>query len=327
MQKTIQWGILGCGKIARKFAADLRLVKDARLLAVASRDAANASAFAAEFGARHSYDQYEAMLTHPELDVVYVATPHGLHHEHVMLCLQHNKAVLCEKAFALNSQQAQQMIARAKEKKVFLMEALWSKFTPSYNTLMQQVRAGVLGDIKSVLINFGFIPQPPLADRIFDPALGGGTLLDIGIYNVFYALSVLGKPDHIESSMTPAATGVDEQCAILFRYSNGAYAQLFSSFCTQLPTEAFINGTRGRIKINHRFYTPDARLEFYPGFMDSGVDLPVAPTEGWGYHYEIAHVNDCLRKGLTESTVMSHADTLLLMQTLDAIRMQWNKHY
>ncbi len=325
MKQTINWGILGCGKIARKFASDLQLLDDTRLLAVASRDADNAAAFAATCGAAYSYNSYESMLGNQELDVVYVATPHGLHYEHVMLCLQYNKAVLCEKAFALNSGQARKMISLAKEKKLFLMEAMWSKFTPSYNTMLQQVREGALGDIKSVLINFGFIPQPPIADRIFDPALGGGTLLDIGIYNVFYALSVLGKPDSIESSITPAATGVDEQCAILFKYDNGAYAQLFSSFCTQLPTEAFINGTKGRIKINHRFYTPDAIPEFYPGFMDSRQVIPVSPTKGWGYHYEAAHVNDCLRKGMTESPVMSHADTLLLMETLDTIREKWEK--
>lgn len=325
MQQTINWGILGCGKIAQKFASDLSLTRDTRLLAAASRDAGNAASFAATYGAAHSYDSYEAMLRNPDLDVVYVATPHGLHHEHVMLCLRYGKAVLCEKAFAMNSVQAREMISLAREKKFFLMEAMWSKFTPSYNTMLQQVREGTLGDIKSVLINFGFIPEPPLADRILDPALGGGTLLDIGIYNVFYALSVLGKPDRIESSMTPAATGVDEQCAILFTYNNGAYAQLFSSFCSQLPTEAFINGTKGRIKINHRFYRPDAVLEFYPGFMDSIQTIPIPPTVGWGYHYEAAHVNDCLRKGLTESPVMSHTDTLLLMETLDAIREQWGK--
>lgn len=325
MEKTINWGILGCGKIATKFASDLLLLNNTRLLGVASRDAAKAAAFAATYGASHSYASYEELLNNPDLDVVYVATPHGLHYEHVITCLQHGKSVLCEKAFALNSAQVREMIALAKEKKLFLMEAMWSKFTPSYNTLMQQVQEKKLGDIKSVLVNFGFIPQPPIADRIFDPALGGGTLLDIGIYNVFYALSILGKPDSIEADMVPASTGVDEQCAILFKYNNGAYAQLFSSFSTHLPTEAFINGSEGRIKINSRFYTPHAKLEYYPQFMDSGVELPLPELKGWGYHYEAQHVNECLRQELIESPVMRHQDSLLLMETLDAIREKWKK--
>jgi predicted dehydrogenase len=323
MNKTIRWGILGCGKIAKKFAADLALVKNATLSAVASRNAANAAAFAKAFNAEKSYSNYTEMLQSAEVDVVYVATPHGLHYEHVMLCLEHEKAVLCEKAFALNAAQAKAMIDKAKAKNIFLMEALWSKFIPSYQKLISLKKEGALGNIKSVLINFGFIPQPPVAQRIYDPILGGGSLLDIGIYNVFYALSVLGKPDAIEASMTPASTGVDEQCAILFKYNNGAFAQLFSSFSSHLATEADFNGDKGRVRLTHRFYTPEAVLEFYPDRADSKQIIPVAPTEGFGYYYEAAHVVQCLQQGLTESPVITHADTLLLMEILDEIRTKW----
>ncbi|MFT3947707.1 MAG: Gfo/Idh/MocA family oxidoreductase [Agriterribacter sp.] len=320
MNKTIRWGILGCGKIARKFAADLALVKDATLQAVASRDEANAAAFAKAFNALKSYGGYSAMLESPDIDVVYVATPHGLHYEHVMLCLEYGKAVLCEKAFALNAAQAKAMIAKAREKKIFLMEALWSKFIPSYKKLISLKEEDALGNIRSALINFGFIPQPPVAKRMYDPALGGGTLLDIGIYNVFYALSVLGKPDSIEASMTPAPTGVDEQCAILFKYHDGTLAQLFSSYTSHLATEADFNGDKGRVRLTHRFYTPDAALEFYPDRADSKQIIPLDKSGGFGYHYEAAHVSDCLRQELTESPVMTHADTILLMETLDEIR-------
>lgn len=321
--KKIRWAILGCGKIAKKFASDLRLVADCELLAVASRDKLNAGQFGAEYGARMVYDQYEAMLNNPDIDVVYVATPHGLHADHVQLCLNHGKAVLCEKAFALNLQQTKAMIDLAREKNIFLMEALWSKFIPSYSIMKTMVAEGKLGDIQSVLINFGFIPQQPVAQRLFDPALGGGTLLDIGIYNVFYTLSVLGKPDHIDAHITPATTGVDEQCAILFRYNNGAMAQLFSSYTSHLPTEANISGNKGRLRLTHRFYTPEAQLEFYPERMDSKQLIEIPPTQGFGYHYEANHVNDCLRKGLTESPVMTHGDTLMLMEVLDEIRGRW----
>ena len=320
MNKKIRWGILGAGRIAQKFASDLKLVEDAELFAIASRGKTNTEIFAGLYPAAMQYDNYEALVQNPEVDVIYIATPHGLHYEHTMLCVQHGKAVLCEKAFALNARQAKEMIAAAQTRQVFLMEALWSKFIPSWQKMMEITSAGKLGEIKNVLINFGFIPLEPVADRLFNPALGGGTMLDIGIYNVFYALSVLGKPDHIEASMTPAATGVDEQCAVLFQYNNGAIAQLFSSYSTHLATEADISGNKGRIRLTHRFYTPDTTIEFYPGRADSKEIIPVQRTEGFGYHYEARHVGECLRKGLTESPVMTHADTLLLMETLDEIR-------
>jgi predicted dehydrogenase len=149
------------------------------------------------------------------------------------MCLDRKKAVLCEKALALNSGQVKEMIDKARREKVFLMEALWTKFLPHYQKLQEMLAEKKLGDIRSMLVNFGFIPQPPVPPRLLDPALGGGTMLDIGIYNVFMTLSVLGRPDEIEASMTPASTGIDEQCAVLFKYRNGALAQLFSSFLFQ----------------------------------------------------------------------------------------------
>lgn len=316
----IRWGILGGGRIAQKFASDLPITGDAILHSIASRSKTNAALFSHLYPSAISYDNYEDLVKNPDIDVIYIATPHGLHYEHTMLCLQHGKAVLCEKAFALNSQQAKEMIAEAVKQKLFLMEALWSKFTPPYQKMMELIRKGQLGKIKSVLINFGFIPRLPLADRILQPELGGGTLLDIGIYNLFYAMSALGKPDHIEARMTPASTGVDEQCAILLRYQDGSMAQLFSSYSSYLATEADISGNKGRLRLTHRFYAPDTTLELYPGLPDTKTIVPVKPTKGFGYHYEAHHVNDCLRKGLTESPVMSHKDTLLLMEIMDTVR-------
>src|ERR1700676_1202797 len=245
--ELIRWGILGCGRIARKFAADLTLVKDAKLIAVGARQLENAKAFAIEFPASHVHGSYEELVSDPDVDVIYIASPHALHHDHTLLCLNHKKAVLCEKAFALNLHQAKEMVEASRANTIFLMEAVWSKFLPQYKKLQELISAGELGEIKSVLVNFGFIPQPPVPSRLFDPALGGGSLLDIGIYNVFLALSVLGRPDIIEASMTPTPEGVDEQCAALFKYNNGAMAQLFSSLSSNLGTEADINGTKSRI--------------------------------------------------------------------------------
>jgi predicted dehydrogenase len=318
--KTIRWGILGAGRIARKFASDLGLVEDCQLIAIGSRSKESADEFNKEFPVQFCHYSYEELAQNTEVDVIYIATPHNLHYENTLLCLQHNKAVLCEKPFAMNSKQAIEMIRIAKERKIFLMEALWTKFHPHYLKMQEMIGQGLLGEIKSVLVNFGFKPISPVPARLFDPALGGGTLMDIGIYNVFIAMSILGKPDHIEASITPASTGVDEQCAILFRYKNGAMAQLFSTFSSNLATEADICGTDGRIRLTSRFYEPSSTVEFYPERTDSKQVIPVKKEEGFGYQYEARHVNDCLRKGLTESNVVLFADTLLLMETLDKIR-------
>jgi predicted dehydrogenase len=318
--EIIRWGILGCGRIARKFAADLALVKDARIMALGARHIDHAREFAKDFPAPHVYGSYEELVADPEVDVIYVATPHALHHEHTLLCLNHNKAVLCEKAFAINLRQAEEMIKLARERKVFLMEALWSKFLPQYQKMQEIIATGELGEIRNVLVDFGFIPQPPVPPRLYDPALGGGSLLDIGIYNVFFVLSVLGRPDAIEASMTPTAEGVDEQCAALFKYKNGAMAQLFSTLCSNLGTEANIGGTKNRMRLTSRFYAPSANIELYSGREETRRSIPVQKESGSGYQYEARHVGECLRKGLTESPVMTHADSLLIMETMDRIR-------
>lgn len=322
MQRIIKWGILGCGRIARKFASDFQFVQDAQLVAAGSRSQQSADEFAKDFPVKFTHNSYEALAANSEVDVIYIATPHNLHYENAMLCLQHNKAVLCEKPFAINIAQTKEMIRLAKEKNVFLMEALWTKFLPHYNKVQELIKQGKAGDIKSMLVNFGFKPVPPVPARLFDAVLGGGTIMDIGIYNVFIALSILGKPDAIEASMTPASTGVDEQCAVLFKYKNGALAQLFSTFSSNLATEADINGAQGRIRLATRFYAPDTTIEYYPDKTDSKQIISFEKESGSGYQYEARHVNECLQKGLTESPIMSHADTLLLMETLDEIRQK-----
>jgi len=325
--RIIRWGILGAGRIARKFASDLRLAENCELMAIGSRSQQSADEFNKEFPVQYCHYSYEELAQNPEVDVIYIATPHNLHYENTLLCLQHSKAVLCEKPFAMNSRQAIEMIKLAKEKKLFLMEALWTKFHPHYIKSLEMVQQGLLGEITSVLVNFGFKPIPPVPARLFDPLLGGGTVMDIGIYNVFIAMSVLGKPDHIEATMTPASTGVDEQCAILFRYKNGVLAQLFSTFSSDLATEADICGTEGRIRLTSRFYEPSSTIEFSKGKADTKQVIPVHKEQGFGYQYEARHVNDCLRNGLTESNVVSFADTILLMEILDKIRKVAGIHY
>jgi predicted dehydrogenase len=318
--KTIRWGILGTGGIARKFAADLQLVEGAELIAVGSRTQQSADKFAQEFPAKYHHASYLELVQNPEVDVIYIATPHNLHYENTLLCLNNNKAVLCEKPFAINTKQSREMIALAKEKKLFLMEALWTKFHPHYLKTMEMVKNGSLGEIRSVLVNFGFKVTADHSPRLLDPALGGGTLMDIGIYNVFIAMSVLGAPDNIDVKTTLTPKGVDEQCAILFSYKNGAMAQLFSTFSCNLATDADICGTEGRIRLTSRFYEPSTTIDFYKSRADEKQVIEVHKESGHGYQYEARHVNECLRNGLTESPVVTFDDTILLMETLDKVR-------
>lgn len=325
--KKIRWGILGCGKIARKFAADLKFVEDAELIAVGAREQSTADAFAKDFPAKQAHGSYEALVNNPEVDVIYVATPHGLHHEHVMLCLKHKKPVLCEKAFAINHREAKEMIDFAKAQNTFIMEAFWTRLLPHYVKMKSLLSEGKVGNIKYLNAEFGFIPTPPFAPRIYDPALGGGALLDIGVYPVFLALDILGKPDHIDAVMTPASTGVDDQCAIRFQYNNGTIAQLFCSFQSNLATGADIAGDKGRIRLTHRFHGPTTQLEYYSGTIDTREVITFDKASGNGYEYEAMHVNDCLRKNLTESPILTHQKTLLMMEVLDIVRAKAGIHY
>ncbi|RYY22323.1 MAG: Gfo/Idh/MocA family oxidoreductase [Chitinophagaceae bacterium] len=318
--KTFKWGILGAGRIARKFASDLKYVEGARLYAVGARTRESAHAFATEFPGMRDYEGYEALVNDPEVDAIYVATPHGLHHEHVLLCLNHKKPVLCEKAFAINLREAREMVDISRRNNVFLMEAFWTKFLPHYQKMRSLIDEGKIGKIRSVLVNFGFKPYDPIPERLFDPALGGGTLLDIGIYNVFLALSLLGRPDEIFSSAELTPGKVDTQCSVIFKYAGGEMAHLFSSFHSELSNEGDICGEHGRIRLGTRFFAPDTSIEYYSGKPDTGEMIPFDKEPGYGYQYEARHVQDCLEKGLPESPVMSLDDTLLQMETLDRIR-------
>jgi predicted dehydrogenase len=319
MSSIIRWGILGCGKIANKFANDLKLVEHATLAAVASRDKSKAQEFATQYNAARFFTTYEELVSDKDVDVIYIATPHGLHYEHAMLCLKHHKAVLCEKAFALNSKQANEMIAFAREQKVFIMEAFWTKFLPQYKKVIEIIQSGVLGEIRWIQADFGFNPGEPVPQRLVDPLLGGGSLLDIGIYPVFLAQSLLGKPVEIQAAITPTVTGVDEQCAMLMKFSNGAIANLSSTLSAHTPVEAVIAGTEGRIMLKNRFHNAIGIVEVAMG-KDIPQTIDVHREDGYGYQFEARHVGECLRSGLTESPVMTHQDTLQLMDTLDRVR-------
>ena len=200
------------------------------------------------------------------------------------------------------------------------MEALWSRFLPHYQKVREMLDEGKLGEIKGIMANFGFKPMPPVSPRLFDPSLGGGSLLDIGIYPVFLTQSLLGKPDTIIATMDPASTGVDEQCSMIFRYKGGQTATLFSTLASNLETDADIFGTEGRIRLTSRFYEPSATIQYYPGIVSTRTEIAVDKEPGFGYQHEARHVQECLLKGLTESPVWTLNDTLDLMETLDRVR-------
>jgi predicted dehydrogenase len=326
MSRRIRWGILGCGNIANKFAADLKWVNDAELVAVASRSQLKASELSTKYGAHHAFNSYEALVSSPDVDAIYIATPHGLHYEHALLCLNHKKAVLCEKAFALNTTQVTKIIAAARKHDVFLMEAFWTKFLPQYQKVDSLIKSGGIGEIKMIQADFGFKAASPPAQRLYDPLLGGGALLDIGIYPVFLAISLLGPPTEIEATMKPYPSGVDEQIAIVMKFENGALANLSATFAAATPVEATITGTDGYIRMSNRFHNAVANVEMIKHSMPAEIGA-IHKEVGYGYQFETRHVTECLQRGLKESPVMSHADSLLLMETLDKIRKKCGISY
>lgn len=321
--KKIKWGIIGPGKIARKFTRSLEHVKDAELYAVASRSKDRAKAFAEETGAKKAFESYEEMLQDSEVDVVYVATPHVFHHEHTLLCLDYGKAVLCEKPFAINRKQVEEMITKAKEKQVFLMEAMWTPFLPHIKYVSEVITSGKYGKVKKLTADFGFAAPFDENGRLFKKSLGGGSLLDIGIYPIFLALHSLGKPEEISAKAQLGTTNIDEVCEVVFRYGNGSIAQLKSSIIEHTPTAAEFILENAILKIHSRWHEP-ATVTIVTSEESFSKTFEAA---SYGYEYEIAHVQEMLRKGKSESDVMSFEKSLELISMLDEIRKKIGLEY
>lgn len=320
----INFGIIGLGKIAHKFAQDITLVPGARLYAVASRDKLKAQEFATTHGAEHHYESYKELVNNPEVAVVYIATPNNFHYRHVLLCLQAGKAVVCEKPFAINSKQAVEMIALAQEKKLFLMEALWTRFIPATQKVLELINQGLIGELTRVTADFGFAAEQDSSKRLFNNALGGGSLLDIGIYPIYLSVLLLGYPQKINATAKMHYTNVDAECSIILAYSGGAQAVLDASFLATTPTEAIIEGTQGAIYMHPRFHHCNKLTLKINGKADTAFDLPYA---GFGYTHEIAEVVKCLNKDALESPLVSHKHTQEFMKLLDGIRKQMGLVY
>lgn len=320
--KTYNWGIIGPGKIARKFADDLKLLPNARLHAVASTSPQRAAAFANEYGVEHVYGRYEDIVHCPGLDVVYIATPHVLHGENTLLCLEHGIPVLCEKPFSMNTAEAQRMIAAARRNRVFLMEALWTRFIPAFDHALELIAQGEIGEVHTVKSDFGFMMPFDAQHRIFNKALGGGSLLDIGIYPALLALFVFGKPetDDILAAAAFTRTEVDESCAFTFQYPGKGLALGHSSIAANTPIEAWFYGKEGSIYLHPRWHhTQRLTVTKYEGRQQTSRDLEI-PYDGWGYYLEAAHVMQCIDNDMLESDKVPLHFTLDLAETLDAIR-------
>lgn len=322
---SIRWGILGTGGIARKFAEGLALLPDARMTAVGSRTQASADAFGAEWKIPNRHGGYPGLMSDPEVDAIYIATPHPLHYANALGCLTAGKAVLCEKPFTMNARQAEEVIALARTRRLFLMEAMWTRFLPIFVKIRSLLAEGAIGEVRQVQADFAFQADFDPKSRLFDPALGGGALLDLGVYPVSLASMVLGEaPRRIASLAVLGATGVDEQSAAVLEYSAGRLAVISFSFRFTSPQEACIIGTAGQIRIHRPWWHADTITVSRAGRADETITLP---NLGYGYAHEALEVMECLRGGKTESRVMPNEESLRIMQTMDAIRAEWGLKY
>jgi predicted dehydrogenase len=317
MGKTVNWGIIGLGKIAHKFAQDLLLVEDANLYGVASREIAKAKNFAETYQADNFYGSYKDLTEDSNIDIVYIATPHIHHCKYTLMALEDGKAVLCEKAFGMDKEEVEKMIAKAGEKKLFLMEALWTRFIPGTEKVLELLNSGLIGDLKTVRADFGFKANYDPTLRLFNKKLGGGALLDIGIYPAFLSLLTLGYPNQIIASAMMSPTNVDSSVMMLFNYDNQKTAILDASLAVDTPTEAWLHGSKGSLKMHSRFHHTES-ISYYKDH--DLVETYELKYKGNGYYHEIMEVMDCFEKGKIESDKMPLSFSLKLIELLDKVR-------
>jgi len=324
MTERIRWGIAGTGRIATDFAADLALLPDAEIVAVGSRSQASADAFAAKHDVPHRHVGYDALAADPDVDAVYVAVPHTGHEEVTLTAIAAGKAVLCEKPFAINAGETERMITAARAAGVFLMEAMWVRFSPHQAALRELLAEGRIGELRSVVVDRGEVLSADPKHRILNPALGGGALLDLGIYPVSFASMLLGTPDRVAAFARPAVTGVDAQTSAVFGYASGAHALVTTVLDARTTNSASITGTKGRIDVPHYAGT-NAPLEL--ALLDGTGKRYEFEAEGNGLRHQAAEVGRRLRAGETQSPVMPLDETLSIMRTLDLIREQIGLRY
>lgn len=318
--ERIRWGILGTGSIAGSFVRDLQLVDDAAAVGVGSRAESTAREFADRFGVVRAYGSYEELVADVDVDIVYVATPQTVHTANMRLALVAGKPVLCEKPFTINGADAREVVQLARDRGVFCMEAMWTRFLPHMRRIDQLLRSGVLGEVTSVVADHGQHIPPDDGHRLHRPELGGGALLDLGVYPVSLASHLLGRPDRVTAAGSLLPSGVDSHTSMVLSYENGAHAVLTTTLAARTANRATIAGTQARIEIDEIWYTPTSFSLIYPGsasperFEDTRI--------GGGLRYQAIAVGELLRTGATESALMPLDETVAIMEILDEVRRQ-----
>ena len=322
----MKWGIIGTGTIAKKFAATIAQMQaeGETLVAVASRTMEAAEAFRAESGALRAYGTYAGMMANPQMDAVYIATPNTLHFENAQMCLQNGKHVLCEKPFTLNAKQSRALYALAREKNLFIMEAFWIRFLPLLAKMRAIIAAGEIGAVRHMRSEYGFIPSEALKVVKRTAALGAGALMDIGIYNIGLAHMVMdAAPVRISSTVQRNEYGADDFSAVLLEYPGGRSASFATSIGMDMPREAAIFGTEGEISMPDFQCAERLHVRRYDG---KAYDVEM-PFDVNGFEYEIREVNRCVKLGLHTSDILREQDSLMVMETMDALRAAWGVQF
>lgn len=319
MKEKVRWGIIGPGRIARAFAEGLHHSQNGNLVAIASRSKERAEQFSQEWQVPFQFYSYQELAESSVVDAVYIATPHSEHMDTTILCLQNKKNVLCEKPLAVNASQVKKMIETARAENVLLMEGMWSRFPPLMRKVREIVLAGSLGEIFSTQADFGFLPKNKDPNgRLFNPALAGGSLLDIGIYPLSFASMILGTPQSFVALATIGKTQVDEQTSCILKYENGAHALLHSSLRCETSQEAFIAGTDGSLRIHKQCWKPQKMtIQSHHSQKEEYIEMPF---EGNGFNYEAEHFGQLLEEGKKDSEVMPLEESLSIARTMDQIR-------
>jgi predicted dehydrogenase len=311
--EDLRWGIVGPGRIAENVVRDFAVVDGARAVAVASRSQARADDFAERHGLERAHGSYAAVLADPEVDVLYIATPHPQHHAVALGAIAAGKALLVEKAFTATLAGAQEVVDAARASGVFVMEAMWTRFQPAVVALRELVADGAIGEIRSVQADLGVQRAYEPTDRLFDLALGGGTLLDLGVYVVSFAQMLMGAPDTVTAVGSLFDSGADAETGLLLGWDDGRTATLTTSLRCALPGQARVFGTAGWVDVLPRFHHPDTIVLHRNGTEPETI---TRPHLGGGYAHELIEVTDCVRAGATESRVMPLADTLAVQTVL-----------
>jgi len=323
MSDTVRWGILGTGRIAKAFANALKDTPGAVLAGVGSRTQDSAQAFTNEFGGT-AYGSYEALARAGDIDLIYIGTPHPMHVENVRMALEAGKGVLCEKAFTVNRREAEALVALARAKNLFLMEAMWTRYLPGLAEVRRVVESGEIGKVSQVIADLGFTSPAGPEHRLFNPALGGGALLDIGIYPLSIAVALLGPVETVVAQADIGATGVDEQTSFVLKHRGGGLSSCSCSLRAHLPNELTIAGARGHVRMNTKFHHAQT-ITVTPA--DGAARTVPTPYLGNGYVHEAIEAQRCWQAGLIESPGMTHEDTLALMGVMDEIRRQIGVSY